>query len=899
MSGFQSKGSGVGVGAFGHSRLGAIRAYEPRQPAQRDWRSWMGGIGGRRTSKVTSKSVSEAGTPGPRPTTCPTSTRLDVGPRDARVQLLQLGDKVSYRSYALYVATVPLYAARHNYRLLQLHADTFAKFYKPLCIGQHMSMSTSELLLYVDLDVFFERFVPVELMPMAADESCALSAQATSKTVNSGLLLIRPHDRVAVDLVARWTASMHPNGGYDQTYFQAVLVEHRQRWLQEAASVQPRASFSSPSRRSEAEVSSPCLPKSQSPICVAHPSSRSCDETRPPVRGKPMWSELNACFAKRMNQMHWNESKRSWGGLCFWNASQRVNVHDMGVDPWKPCDWMHHVNKRHWRIFSRAFPLAANRSLSDFLRFRAFWRSVPFNVVNQLDKARAPRHRILAKMNAANAGLGASYESDVCNGRPPFQGSTSSAPPPVRQAPAYPRRQAPAYSRRQAPAYPRRQALGLMAHAPPKRQARTLLAQAQHNRRVKNNLCKPSLDLGCQRRVAPLAARTVIATPGSCSVRWAAAHGPLVVTLTSLPSRIHLLAAQVEALWQQTLPPSEVVLNLARTPTLSPQVLHATAPALAELQARGQLTVRWVQRDLGPLTKLMPTLLNAHEHARRFVLRANASMRTESTGPSAAAVARALEEMAIVTIDDHDIYSGNMLCRLVTGALEHPNAAVGFRGFNLHSAMRTEAASVSNSRPNAGPDGVSSMQMPGPGGLCDGKRWHGPYHLPIGSCCYRRSANNNNHVKAANARTANVDAHPVHVLNQVGALLLRLPLAQRVLPLLLPNATARRCSAYAALLIRQNDDLLVSAALAAVGLPRLRLSWPTDDGDAPYFTIRGTRREKLSLSNTVNRDRTRSGAAAQALLGCGDETTRKPHEAAAGCDAVDGFPWLPADWRMP
>ena len=67
--------------------------------------------------------------------------------------------------------------------------------------------------------------------------------------------------------------------------------------------------------------------------------------------------------------------------------------------------------------------------------------------------------------------------------------------------------------------------------------------------------------------------------------------------------------------------------------------------------------------------KLLPTLLNAHEHARRFVLRPNVSTPTES------AVASALEAMAIVAIDDHDIYSGHMLCRLVTDALAHPSAA--------------------------------------------------------------------------------------------------------------------------------------------------------------------------------------------------------------------------------
>ena len=92
---------------------------------------------------------------------------------------------------------------------------------------------------------------------------------------------------------------------------------------------------------------------------------------------------------------------------------------------------------------------------------------------------------------------------------------------------------------------------------------------------------------------------------------------------------------------------------------LSSSNLSSVAPEIVRMQSNGRLTVRWVPRDLGPLTKLLPTIANAEEHATRFVRRG--AMNT-SASAEARSIARALSSMAIVAIDDHDVYSKQLLC---------------------------------------------------------------------------------------------------------------------------------------------------------------------------------------------------------------------------------------------
>ena len=219
-------------------------------------------------------------------------------------------------------------------------------------------------------------------------------------------------------------------------------------------------------------------------------------------------------------------------------------------------------------------------------------------------------------------------------------------------------------------------------------------------------------------------------------------------------------------MWRQTHQPSEVVLNLARTHNLSPSTLASVAPALAALKTRGMLTVRWVPQDLGPLTKLLPTILGAGEHAERFVRRAG---NVTSPPKHAHAIAKALASMAIVVIDDHDIYSTGLLCALVAGAAARPADALGFRGLNL-----------------TGGDGATGDA------LCHDRT----RLLPVGSCCYASIGD------AGSAAEGTSLGQRVHVLNQVGSLFLRLAHARKALPLMLPNVTADRCTPRAAQLLR-------------------------------------------------------------------------------------------------
>ena len=223
----------------------------------------------------------------------------------------------------------------------------------------------------------------------------------------------------------------------------------------------------------------------------------------------------------------------------------------------------------------------------------------------------------------------------------------------------------------------------------------------------------------------------------------------------------------VESIWRQTHPPSEVVLNLARTSGLSPSTLASVAPALVALEASGMVTVRWVPEDLGPLTKLLPTILGAEEHAERFV--SGRAGTATSPAEHAGAMADALASMAIAVIDDHDIYSQGLLCALVAGAAMRPADALGFRGFNL--TLGQGAAS---------------------GALCEDRIGQ----LPKGSCCYASADN------ASSAAEVRSSGQRVHVLNQVGSLFLRLPHARKALPLMMPNVTAGRCTSSAAQTLR-------------------------------------------------------------------------------------------------
>ena len=87
--------------------------------------------------------------------------------------------------------------------------------------------------------------------------------------------------------------------------------------------------------------------------------------------------------------------------------------------------------------------------------------------------------------------------------------------------------------------------------------------------------------------------------------RWAAApdRSDIVVTLTTTPSRIGLLAPTLKSLLDQSRPPARIVLNVPRF-SQREQVAYAVPRDLAALQS---VQIRRCD-DLGPGTKLIPSV---------------------------------------------------------------------------------------------------------------------------------------------------------------------------------------------------------------------------------------------------------------------------------------------------
>ncbi|MBS0445840.1 MAG: hypothetical protein JSR59_07810 [Proteobacteria bacterium] len=74
-----------------------------------------------------------------------------------------------------------------------------------------------------------------------------------------------------------------------------------------------------------------------------------------------------------------------------------------------------------------------------------------------------------------------------------------------------------------------------------------------------------------------------------------------VVSLTSVPQRIGRIKPTLVSLLRQTLPPKEIHINLGRD-------LFRGQPLPAVLDGLELVRVHWVDRDVGPATKYIPTL---------------------------------------------------------------------------------------------------------------------------------------------------------------------------------------------------------------------------------------------------------------------------------------------------
>ena len=125
--------------------------------------------------------------------------------------------------------------------------------------------------------------------------------------------------------------------------------------------------------------------------------------------------------------------------------------------------------------------------------------------------------------------------------------------------------------------------------------------------------------------------------------RWAETpdRSEIVVTLTTTPSRIGLLAPTLKSLLDQTRMPARIVLNLPRFSTRE-QVPYVVP---AELETLDSLQIRRCD-DLGPATKLIPSVLNEPP------------------------------DTPLVVVDDDRIYPPWLIARYETAAAAQPDRAL-------------------------------------------------------------------------------------------------------------------------------------------------------------------------------------------------------------------------------
>jgi hypothetical protein len=119
-----------------------------------------------------------------------------------------------------------------------------------------------------------------------------------------------------------------------------------------------------------------------------------------------------------------------------------------------------------------------------------------------------------------------------------------------------------------------------------------------------------------------------------------------IVSLTSIPSRLGLIERTLKSLLRQTVAPARIVLNLPRF-SRRENTAYVPPPFLEGLAA---VSIRWCE-DLGPATKLLPSLLN--EPAER----------------------------QIVVVDDDRIYPATLVEDLTRASAGEPNIAPCMSGW--------------------------------------------------------------------------------------------------------------------------------------------------------------------------------------------------------------------------
>lgn len=135
--------------------------------------------------------------------------------------------------------------------------------------------------------------------------------------------------------------------------------------------------------------------------------------------------------------------------------------------------------------------------------------------------------------------------------------------------------------------------------------------------------------------------------------------GRLVVALSTIPSRIHLLQPTLESLIHQDYPPDTIYLTLPNKKAHSNTLLNYTLPDfIQDYQQEGIVTVLTPEYDYGSIMKVLHVLTIEQPDTR------------------------------IVYVDDDWIYPPNMLQVLYTKSLQYPNDALCLSGAVFRNYFR-------------------------------------------------------------------------------------------------------------------------------------------------------------------------------------------------------------------
>jgi len=129
----------------------------------------------------------------------------------------------------------------------------------------------------------------------------------------------------------------------------------------------------------------------------------------------------------------------------------------------------------------------------------------------------------------------------------------------------------------------------------------------------------------------------------------------LVVSLTSIPSRINNIAPTINSILLQDLPADRIYLNLPKV-SLREKRPYVIPPFI---ESHPRITIVRTETDSGPLMKILPTLELERD-----------------------------PETLIVTVDDDTIYPTDMLNTLMRYHRLLPGAALGFRGWDIPKTGR-------------------------------------------------------------------------------------------------------------------------------------------------------------------------------------------------------------------